>query len=272
MKYIGFLLKIFIFVLFLFTSFILYDLASYDSSYLNRNSITFSINNINSKKVKKILPFYERYYYLIKYKLFKDQKEFWTVEDPIIRKNLPQTKVIPAKLNNFKPGTKIQDVEKNSLNWMRSHGGYTSSRFSDLKKINKENIEKLELAWIYNSSDGKKGIQANPVVYEGYVYFPTPGNNIVCLDGKSGKLVWKYKVERGAHAAKRGLLLWKDKKNDLLKLFFTNDDQLIALNAKTGQLITEFGNKGIVKSGSSPMTPTIIDNYIIIGTTRPAIS
>lgn len=271
MKFIKLFIKSILIIVVIFTIFVSYDLASYDKNYLNRSSITFSINNINSKKVKKIIPFYERYYYFLKYKVSKKQKNFWTVEDKNIRKNLPQIKIIPAKKNGFKPGTKIEDLETNLSNWMRSHGGYTSTRFSNLNNINKENVKKLELAWTYNSLDGKKGIQANPVAYDGYVYFPTPGNNIVCLDGKTGKLIWKYKVAKGAHAAKRGLLLWKDKKNNLLKLFFTNDDELIALNAKTGNPIKKFGKNGIVKSGSSPMTPTIIDDYIIISTTRPAI-
>ena len=271
MKYIKLLLTIILIIPILFTTFVFYDLASYDSSYLNRNSITFSINNINSKKVRKIYPYYEKYYYLLKYKLSKKQKKFWTIEDASVRKNLPKFKTIPAKTTGFKVATKIEDTEINKSDWLRSHGGYNSMRFSSLKKINKKNIKNLELAWTYNSNDGYKGIQANPVVYDGNVYFPTPGNNIVCLDGKSGKLIWKYKVARGAHAAKRGLLIWKDKKNNLTKLFFTNDDQLIALNAKTGKLIKDFGENGIVKSGSSPMTPTIIDNNIVISTIRPAI-
>jgi len=33
---------------------VLYDFTNYDSSYINRNSLTFSINNLNSKKTKKI--------------------------------------------------------------------------------------------------------------------------------------------------------------------------------------------------------------------------
>ena len=43
------------------------------------------------------------------------------------------------------------------------------------------------------------------------------------------------------------------------------------LNAENGQPSKSFGKNGIVKTGSSPMTPVIIDNQIIIGTTRPAI-
>ena len=33
---------------------VIYDLSSFDSSYLNKNSISFSKNNLNSKKVKKL--------------------------------------------------------------------------------------------------------------------------------------------------------------------------------------------------------------------------
>ena len=144
-------------------------------------------------------------------------------------------------------------------------------RFSSLNLINRNNIEKLKLAWVFNSRDGKKGIQANPVVYESLVYMPTPGNHIVCLDGANGEEIWRYKAEKGYQAAKRGLLVWKDKKNDILKLYFTNDDQLISLNAKTGKVIKSFGNNGIIKIGSSPIPPVIIDNQLVVATFRPSI-
>jgi len=258
-----------IIVLSVFT--VLYDLAYYDPSYLNRPSVTFSINNLNSRKVQKLFFHYDKIYYKISFAISKKHKEFWKPEDPSEREKLPKIIKIKAKNNNFSPGTKIEEIEKNLSNWPRSHGGYTSMRFSSLKKININNIEKLKLAWIYNSKDGKKNIQANPVVYEGLIYTPTPGNRIVCLDGATGEEVWDYKVGRGAWAGKRGLLLWKDKKKNILKLFFTNQDQLIALNAKTGEPIKDFGENGVIKIGSSPMPPTIIDGQLILGTTRPSI-
>lgn len=248
-----------------------YDLAYYDPSYLNRNSITFSINNLNSKKTKKLFKYSEKLYYYLSYKISKRQKEFWKPEDPTIREKLPKILKISGKKDNFLPGTKIEEIEKNFSNWPRSHGGFTSMRFSSLKKINKNNVKKLKLAWIYNSKDGKMGMQANPVVYDGLIYAPTPGGHIVCLDGATGKEIWKYKAKRGYAIAKRGLLIWNDKKNNILKLYFTNNDQLISLNAKTGKPIKSFGKNGIIKIGSSPMTPTIIDNKLVIGTTRPAI-
>ena len=250
---------------------VLYDFAKYDPSYINRNSLTFSINNLNSKKTKKLFKYYENLYHEIAYKISEDHKKYWKPEDSNSRIDLPKIKVISKKKDDFFPGRKIEDVEKNFSNWPRSHGGFSSMRFSSLDLINKNNVGKLKLAWQFNSNDGKKGIQANPVVYEGMVYLPTPGNNIVCLDGTNGKVIWKYETERGYNAAKRGLLIWNDKKNNTLRLYFTNDDQLISLNAKTGKPIKSFGHNGIVKIGSSPIPPAIIDNKLILVTFRPSI-
>ena len=265
-------LVIFSFALLILLIFVItFDFANYDSSYKNRNSITFSINNVNSKKTKKIFTYINNLYSSISIKLFKNKKDYWSVEPTSLRSNLPKTKFIKGKSDNFLPGKSLDEVEKNFANWDRSHGGFSSLRFSSLNKINKSNIKNLELAWKYNSKDGKKGIQANPVVHNGLIYLPTPGNNIVCIDGVTGKEVWKYKVEGGFHAAKRGLLLWENKKNNVIRLYFTNDDQLISLNAKTGQPILDFGENGIIKIGSSPIPPVIIDQKLVVATFRPSI-
>ena len=268
LKYFSILFSVAFFLIILF---FLFDLSSYDSSYINRNTITFSENNLNSKKSKNFFRFYENFIFNISYKFSKKTRDYWSSEDFIDRNSLPEIKIIYKKKDNFKPGKKINEIEKNFSDWPRSHGGFSSMRFSSLEILNKENVKKLKLAWIFNSNDGKKGIQANPVVYNGLVYVPTPGIHIICLDGVSGKLIWKYKVKKGFHAAKRGMLIFNDKKNNLVKLFFTNDDQLISLNAFTGEPIKNFGDKGIIKIGSSPMPPVVIDNNLVIATFRPSI-
>ena len=124
---------------------VLYDFANYDSSYINRNSLTFNINNLNSKKTKKLFKYYENLYHKIAYKIFEDRKKYWKPEDSNSRIDLPKIKVISKKKNDFLPGRKIEEVEKNFSNWPRSHGGFSSMRFSSLDLINKNNIEKLKL-------------------------------------------------------------------------------------------------------------------------------
>ena len=149
---------------------VLFDLSNYDSSYVNRNSLTFSINNLNSKKTKKLFSYYNNFYHEVGFKIFKEHRVYWKVEETSLRADLPEIKIISKKKENFLPGKTIEEVEKNFSNWPRSHGGFSSMRFSSLDLINRNNIGKLKLAWTFNSKDGKKGIQANPVVYDGLIY------------------------------------------------------------------------------------------------------
>ena len=73
---ITFIISIF-FVLFVY----FFDLAAYDSSYINKPSITFSENNLNSKKSKKLFKLYEDLYLNITSKIFTKHKEYWKTED-----------------------------------------------------------------------------------------------------------------------------------------------------------------------------------------------
>ena len=267
------IVKFFFTILILLILLMLYDMANYDSSYLNRRSLTFSIDNLDSKKTINFVRYYDNLYHKIAFKISKDYKEYWKPEKKSLRADLPEIKIISKKKDNFLPGRKLEDIEKNFSNWPRSHGGFSSMRFSSLDQINKNNVGKLKLAWTYNSKDGKEGIEANPVVYDGLVYVPTPGNQIVCLDGATGKEIWRYKAKRGYQdVAKRGLLIWEDKKNNILRLYFANDHQLISLNAKTGKIIKSFGENGIINiKSSSPLPPTIVDDQLIIATFKPSI-
>ena len=82
---------------------VLYDFANYDSSYINRNSLTFSINNLNSKKTKKLFKYYENLYQEIAYKISEDHKKYWKPEDSNSRIDLPKIKVISKKKDDFFP-------------------------------------------------------------------------------------------------------------------------------------------------------------------------
>ena len=121
---------------FLISTFLLFDLAKYDSSYINRSSLTFSVNNLNSHHAKKIYKNYIDFYNYIKFKTFKNSKKIYQVKKKSLRENLPKIKVLHGKKSNFINGKKIKEIEKNFSNWTRSHGGFSSMRFSSLEKIN----------------------------------------------------------------------------------------------------------------------------------------
>ena len=68
MKLFKIILILFGSLLILIISTLLYDLAYYDPSYINRNAITFSVNNLNSKKIRKLFIYYDKLFYKIGYK------------------------------------------------------------------------------------------------------------------------------------------------------------------------------------------------------------
>ena len=80
---------------------ILFDLARYDSSYINRSSITFSINNLNSQKSQKFFRYYDNLYQKLAIKFSKKHKEYWKLEDSSKRLNLLHSKLCSRKLPYF---------------------------------------------------------------------------------------------------------------------------------------------------------------------------
>lgn len=156
--------------------------------------------------------------------------------------------------------------EKNFTNWERSHGNNNSNKFSDLDLINKTNISQLEVAWIYNSKDGKKDIQCNPVVVDGNIYTPTAGGHIVSLNGATGNELWRSEKYLESNVARRGIVYWPGNKDFNPRIIFSADNKLISLDAKTGVPIKTFGKNGKVKTGINLGAPIIYKNYIIIAT------
>src|SRR6266508_4471906 len=65
--------------------------------------------------------------------------------------------------------------------WLMYGGNYQSWRFSPLKDLNRQNIKKLQVAWIFQT--GIPGqLEASPVVADGILYLTTSYNHLFALD------------------------------------------------------------------------------------------
>src|SRR5262249_35433890 len=116
-------------------------------------------------------------------------------DDPEARAALPETQIEPAAADSeLTPGTGVSDPAL-FRTWQRSHGDNTSARFSGLDQINRSNVQQLEVAWTYHSQDGRGNIQCNPIVVDGLMFVPTPGNCVVGVDAATGAEVWRFKPE-----------------------------------------------------------------------------
>ena len=250
-----------IFLLFFLTSCDNLDIIKtklYNQTWLVNSYKFFS----NIEIFNKVPIFFSDKIELILLKFASNHKNYWLVENPNERVALPNYKLVYASKNLTKS---INSNEYSFSNWYRSHGSHGSNRFSELDFINDFNVNKLDVAWIYNS-DKKINIQCNPIVVNGIVYTPA-GEHIVALDGYSGSEIWKSK-KFDSSLAKRGLIYWEGNTNNSPRIIFSNEKNLISINAKDGKLIKDFGNNGLVRTGINILAPVIFDNKIIIATHR----
>lgn len=86
-------------------------------------------------------------------------------------------------------------------------------RYSRLTQINRSNVAKLKIAWVYHTgdiSDGtnyprKSEFESTPVLVDGTLYVTTPFNRVIALDPKSGRERWAFdpKINLGGEVFRR---------------------------------------------------------------------
>ena len=121
--------------------------------------------------------------------------------------------------------------------WPTYNGLVGANRHSLLDQVNKGNVSRLSLQWMYTLP--YFGLETTPVVSDGVMYVSGP-NQVCALDARSGQEIWRYSRPRStspniasdaAKGANRGVALLGD------RVFFTTDDaHMVALDRLTGAL------------------------------------
>ncbi|WP_197440790.1 pyrroloquinoline quinone-dependent dehydrogenase [Thalassoglobus neptunius] len=144
-------------------------------------------------------------------------------------------------------------------NWETVGGDRGCQRYSTLSQINRENVDQLEVAWVYRTGEldreRKKTIECTPLVIDGVMYLSTGHLRVVALNAETGEQLWEFDPFANHTAAgplasggvNRGLAWWSDQKPDGERriLHGTSDGRLFSIDARTGQLDPKFGNGGI---------------------------
>jgi glucose dehydrogenase len=144
----------------------------------------------------------------------------------------------------------VPGFSQNAVDWPAYNGGKDGDHYSRLRQINRTNVQKLKVAWTFDT--GEKGaIQTNPLVIGRTLYAFTPSLQVIALDAVTGKLKWKFNPDfgKGEHAQgmppsqpSRGLTWWSEGSEH--RLFAGIMNFLYCLDPQTGQPITSFGENG----------------------------
>lgn len=112
--------------------------------------------------------------------------------------------------------------------WLVMRGNHEAWSYSALDQINRENVGKLRLAWVWSMSDLASN-QTSPLVHDGILYIFSPGNRIQALRGDTGELVWEQSLG-GRAGTMRGMAIYEDN-----LIINTPDGEIVAVSAVNGQ-------------------------------------
>jgi quinoprotein glucose dehydrogenase len=129
------------------------------------------------------------------------------------------------------------------IDWPVFGGSAAQSRYFIFGAITPDNVARLRIAWTYPVSESSI-YQFSPVIADGVMYVLAKNNSLVALDAGSGREIWARPGYQGI--ARRGINFWKSADGNDRRLLVTANDRLIALDARTGNPITSFGNQGQV--------------------------
>ncbi|HEX5026234.1 MAG TPA: PQQ-binding-like beta-propeller repeat protein [Agriterribacter sp.] len=140
--------------------------------------------------------------------------------------------------------------------WNMVHGNSTANKYSSLTQIDTANVQQLQVVWTYHTGDADTAahsqIQCNPIVVNGMLYGTSPQLKLFALDATTGKSKWVFSPfdsiagNKKAHFNinnNRGVAYWTDGKEDE-RLFYSVGAELLAINARNGELVETFANKG----------------------------
>ncbi len=130
--------------------------------------------------------------------------------------------------------------------WSDYEGGPDSAQYSALTQINKSNVTQLQQVWFYPGGHNGFRYGFNPLVVDGVMYVLGKDNNLVALDAVTGKEIWVHDNSKPRNITNRGINYWESKDRSDRRLFYSTNNILHAVDARTGKLVDTFGDHGNV--------------------------
>lgn len=156
-------------------------------------------------------------------------------------------------------------LNSSANDWIHYGSDLASSKYAPFDQIDHGNVSGLQQAWQWQSPDNATVAQnhaegnfratpgafkSTPIAVNGVLYVNTSFGRVSAINGETGEELWMFDT-RGWEAGRpanlgynsRGVAYWTDGQQERI-LALSNDAYLWSIDAKTGQLDTNFGDQG----------------------------
>jgi len=172
---------------------------------------------------------------------------------------------MPAILENYKPVTADRLKKPDDGDWLLVRRTYDGWGYSPLDQITTTNVNRLQPIWVF-STGVVSGHEAPPVVNNGVMFVATPMNQVIAIEAKTGRVLWRYRrpAAEGSsvpHQTTRGVAVYGD------KVFFAAEEAvLMALDARSGKEVWATKVDENRNGYYMTMAPLVADGKVLVGT------
>jgi PQQ-dependent dehydrogenase (methanol/ethanol family) len=166
----------------------------------------------------------------------------------------------------FVPVTDAMIQQPDPKDWLSWRRTLDSWGYSPLDQIDRSNVQQLRMIWARPLPEGHN--EGTPLVHDGVLYFPGPGDEIQAIDARSGEVLWRHNRKVPDDIGDY-LPFWHTNRNLALygELIIArgSDDYIYAVNARTGELAWETKILDYRKGAKQSSGPIIAEGLAITG-------
>ncbi len=149
--------------------------------------------------------------------------------------------------------------------WLMYGGNFENWRYSPLTIVNRDNVNKLQAAWMFQT--GIPGqLEAAPIVADGILYLTASYNNLYALDAVTGAVLWHHEHQMPSDLViccgptNRGVAIADDK-----VYMATLDARLLALDRATGKVVWNIVIDDYKNGYSATAAPFVVKDLVMVG-------
>jgi alcohol dehydrogenase (cytochrome c) len=157
----------------------------------------------------------------------------------------------------------------NPSRWLQYSGDYSGRRYSPLKQITPDNVNRLAAQWTFQA-EGMiigRGFESTPLMMDGVLYITGNNNYAWAIDARTGRQIWRYRrvlppglTYGGSNPSNRGFAAYGD-----LLFMGTLDAHLLAFNRSTGEIVWDTVTDDYHVGHALLAAPLVVKDKVITG-------